>query len=204
MNEEIRALDAKGDALRARHAAVIEELKAHRAVRDAAVQRQLDALTDEQIKNDEATKRWLLKESWGHSGAHQREQIVAAVGASGASPDGYDSREEYEADILPGLQLALHHGQPVEELAGAIRSWAAEWALGRPDIPVAVLEANCAANGSYGGRYHVADDRLEIGIARYHRLVPVKDGPLVEVLGYVSENLAFDGPTDTDDYDYED
>lgn len=204
MNEEIQALDAKGDILRERHAAVIAELKVHRAVRDAAVQRHLDTLTDEQLLTDETARRWLLKESFAHPGAHQRTRQVAAVGADGVTVEGYDTREEYEADVLPGLRLALKQHQPVEALADAIRSWAGTWALGREDIPVDILDVNCGERGLYGGRYYIADDRLEVGVSHYGHISNIADGPLVDGLKYVSDNLAYeraDGHDDEDDYE---
>jgi len=196
VNEELQALDDERDALDARFA----ELRAYAAElavrRDRAVQAHLDTLTDEQLRTDETAKRWLLRVASVHQGAYRRMQTVAAVGAEGARAIHMDGREEYSGDYLLRLDLALTQYQPVEALADAIRSWAGEWGLGREDIPVHVTESSCSAYGSYGGSYEIFSDNLRLDVSRYGSTSNVADGPLVDVLGYISKNLAYNVPTD--------
>lgn len=195
MNEELQALDDERDALAVKQAELRQQWSELAERRDAAVQRHLDTLTDEQLHTDDTAKRWLLRVASAHQGAYQRLQTVAAVGAPGAMLQHIDGRKEYEADCLPCFDLALSQGQPVEPLADAIRTWSAEWGLGRPDIPVSVLDAECGARGSYGGLYTIADDNFQLDLQHHSHRSNVTSGPLVDGLRYISEHVAFDAPT---------
>jgi hypothetical protein len=209
VDRELAALEAQRAELAARREELDADAKRWRESKDAAVDLKLELLTDEQIMGNEATIRWMCRESYWHNGAGNRKKALQKVtlAAEGVGDlSGYDGRDEYAQDVLPCIPLALVKGQDVAPLAAAIRAWAAVWALGRPDVIVDVMERTLSSRCSYGGRYDVAADTLYLRTLTYGREELVKDGPLEEVLAYMAEHVWYrkpgsEGAWDSDDED---
>lgn len=198
MNDEIRALTAERDALFSKMQELREQSTTLQQRRDRAVQEYLDELTDAEIGIDETLKRWVLKEAFSHGGAHRRIQVLADPGVPGVVVRNIDGRDEYISDCLPCLTVvATEVGQDIPAVAAAIRSWAAAWALGRPEIPLAVMDADCSAYGSHAVRYDVATDQALMLAVTYGRPSTEVEGSLVEVLSYIAQKLSISQDTET-------
>jgi hypothetical protein len=202
---QLQRLDAEMDALREQYRAINDQLVAAHELRDEVVTARLAELTDEQIMADETLTRWLFRESWSHSGAADRKRVLVRMDAEGAGdPDSYDGRDEYAADVLPPISVALVKGQDVAPLADAIRAWVQRWALGRPDVPVSIMERTLSEHGSYGGMYDIASDTMCLRIIRWGREEELANGPLEEVLAYMASEFWYRKPGADGSWDSQD
>ncbi len=195
----VEQYDDRMEELGAQLAELQEQFKAVREARDEAVSARIAGWSDADIMGDEQRLRWVLQESFYHSDASKRVHVMYATGRKDVVAESVDGRDEVEGAVLPALQLRLSYRQPVGELAEAMRSWAATWALGRPNLVVGILEHTLSRWASYGLLWDLKTGRAALRSNGYREL---KEGPLEELLAVIAEDYWLEGGPRSDHDDY--
>lgn len=94
--------------------------------------------------------------------------------------------------------MVLENDSDVVAVAAELNRWAAIWGMGRPDIPVDILESTLAHGGSYGMRWAPGGQATITATYRGELFC----GPLVEALAFIAKNLPYNHGHEIDDEEY--
>jgi hypothetical protein len=189
---DLADLDAQREQLGKEYRRICDELGAVRDLRDGAVDARLAELTDDEIMGDEPTLRWVLRESFSHSGASKRVKTLSKIDVPGVSIGGIDGRDEYADQVLPNLHLMLLKDQEIGAVAEAVRRWSKVWALGRADLYVGITERTLSERGSFSIMYDPATDNAHLTRLTYGHRTSLEDGPLDAVLRVVARDVWYE------------
>lgn len=164
------------------------------------VQDQRSDLIDQRIAStpvevwlqDEEQLRWLLDMARGHMGAHRLSQQLQRVDRRDAHVMGIDGRPGYEGQGLPVLTLMLTKGQAVDDLEQVIREWTTRWRLGRPEMPIRILEDTLSAGGQWMLWFNLDADKAALRLTAYGKTVEPYAGDLRGALRYAADNLWYE------------
>lgn len=165
--------------------------------RHEAVEHWFEDVTRDEILADPELRTVLCGEAFSQTWAHERIEQLSdfapwADDAHHLSIGGIDARDEYAELCLPNLQVALHKGLTVSQLAGQVRNWVRVWALGRPEVYVSVLTTGESIPSGVWGLW-VEDTASDLSVAAEQT-----DGgrARVEFLTYGHTEPKFHGPVD--------
>jgi hypothetical protein len=175
IEDEIRAQREKRDEIDA-------QLKVLFQRQDAAITERLAELTDEQILGDPALRSWALSVHGYHQGAYRRVRRLATPAIPEIIINGVDGREGYEDHLRP--TVALEHNSDLSVVGAELVLWERTWGMGRPDLPIDVLEHTLSAHGSYTIRWAPS---ANVAVLRRNRS-EVFAGSLRAVLAYVAKH----------------
>lgn len=166
----------------------------HRAIEELDAER-LRGLTDAEIMASDELRLWLC----GLSGqeAYKRYRALQEQGLpESLRVAGQDGRDEWYGYQLPCLYVALKRRQSVEGLPDIIRAWAERWALGRPDMPLLIIEQSLSANSSWQMHWNITSDVCRVEKQTYGITSVVYDGHLADALAWVARHAWYEDPDD--------
>lgn len=201
-DEDYRTQRARLEALlaeaRERARVAGEECSLHFKAIEALDGLRLARLTDEEILGSEDLRRWVCKLS-GQDAYQRYRRLQEQDLPRGLWVEGQDGRDEWYGQQLPILRVGLQRRQPVEGLPDAIRAWADRWALGRPDMPLSIIEQSLSVNGSWSMVWDIASDACRVEQVYYGSRRTKHDGHLADALAWVARHAWYEDPNADDD-----
>lgn len=190
----IADLDAEIERISEQQTKLMEERRALNELRTEQVTELLNTLTNEDLKrNDYYWFRFFTKEGDYNLTIHNRMHAMYKPSIRGINVDGFDGRDEYWPQMLPSVQLMLNKGQDIAAVHAHLLAWCQNWALGRPDLIIDILEHDLSEYGSWNLYYDIKKDHGQVyrnnRSAKYNIAA---EGTLWMCLEYIAKELWYE------------